>query len=506
MKKTRILAFALVAMMMLSMLPGAMAATKEDTVIKYLGPYVTADLNEDFVAKKLQEITGFQVQYDQMPQENADQMLMMEVASGTDYDILFTSVNQYNMLSAQGALKPLNALLEKYPYIQEVTMDSLWNLTTTEDGTIYGIPQGEYGLIYGGIGYRVDLFEKYGWTAPNTVDELYELCKEIKEKTGLIPIATKHTWIEEIASGFGLDYDYVVNEDGTVTSKWRDPAMKEYIAFMAKLYSEGLIDPDLPVNTSAMVEEKVTSGQAAMFSMKAWNRITWEPALQEVEADAKMDDFWIALEDADGNRHINATPSVTYVACIPATCDDEVADLVFQMIARRLEPDTYWLMNCGIEGTHWQYDENGIPSPIQPIFGEEMNYGDKMWIGINITEHMKTKLCRQNKDWRCWEIFSAAQVKTIDYKFNGNPLSLATCEAYTTYNSALSTKMSDYMLAVIAGTDSLDNYDAMMAEWEAEGGLEVEEGLTKWYQENKDFADALADSSNPYKDMMEYFK
>ena len=62
----------------------------------------------------LKETTGYDVEYYALPAENADEKLVMEVAGGASYDIIQCSPDQFQTLMSQGALMPLNDLLDVY--------------------------------------------------------------------------------------------------------------------------------------------------------------------------------------------------------------------------------------------------------------------------------------------------------------------------------------------------------------------------------------------------------
>lgn len=160
------------------------SAEEEGRTIKMLLNTKSFDMNTDYVATTLEEITGYHVQYDYYSDDN---QLAMEVASGTDYDLIYTTPTMYQTLLSQGALKDLSPILEQYPDVKEAISDLGWTYVTHEDG-IYGIPNVDDAVYVGGIAYRTDIFEEYGYTEPATIDEFYDLLVSIKEDTGLIPL------------------------------------------------------------------------------------------------------------------------------------------------------------------------------------------------------------------------------------------------------------------------------------------------------------------------------
>ncbi|HPA60717.1 MAG TPA: hypothetical protein PLO90_04495 [Clostridia bacterium] len=96
---------------------GMMAAfAEEGKTIRMLVGTQSFDMNTNYVGVLLEEITGYKVQYDYYADDN---QLAMEIASGTDYDLISVSPNMYQTLLAQGALKNLNAAIEAYPAVRD---------------------------------------------------------------------------------------------------------------------------------------------------------------------------------------------------------------------------------------------------------------------------------------------------------------------------------------------------------------------------------------------------
>lgn len=495
----RIVSLLLALVMVLSV--GSVFAEEEAT-IKMLCSNLSWDMNTDYVGVLLEEATGYKVQYDYFSDDN---QLALEIASGTDYDIVELTPTMYQTLLAQGALKDISALLEQYPNTKEAISDLGWTYVTSDDGAIYGIPQVNDAVYTGGIGYRTDIFEKYGYTEPNTIDEFYNLLVAIKNDTGMIPLTGNGAWQGEIASAFGLSFDYIIDpETDTIISKLRQPGMKEYLAFMNKVYTEGLIDIDWPVNTGDNINEKMGGNKAVMTYAAHWSTLNWVNALVEGgNADAYFKTI-VPLEDANGQRHIAVSNGLSNIFAIPVTASDEDALKTLAMVDSRLDYDTYWLFNDGIEGTHYTKDEAGIPTPILPIFTDDMNNGSEFQIGRNQYAHPITWMARVHKTQVQWDTFYDSNSKAAAFGFEGDPMTFAQFPEYTEYSSALKTMVNDYCLQVIAGTETLDNYDDFVAEWEAAGGLELEEAATAWYKANSALVAASCESTSPYNEIFGY--
>ncbi|MDD6041178.1 MAG: hypothetical protein PUD63_08330, partial [Clostridia bacterium] len=366
-------------------------------------------------------------------------------------------------------------------------------------------PNVDDAVYVGGIGYRSDIFADHNYQEPNTIDEFYDLLVAIKNDTGMIPLTGNAAVEPVIASAFGLSYDFVVDEENNAIVSWlRLPGMKEYLAWMNKAYNEGLIDIDWPVNTGDTINNKISSNQACMTYAAHWSTLNWVNALVDSgDTDAYFKSI-VPLEDANGKRHIAVSNGISRVFAIPVTASDEDAAYTLEMIANRLEKENYWLFNDGIEGTHYTMGEDGVPLPILPIFNDDMGKGSEYQIGRNQYEHPITWMARVHKTQVQWDTFYDANSKAAKYGFEGKPMTFANFPEYTEYSSALTTLCNDYFKQIIAGTESLDNYDDFVAEWEVSGGKELEEAATEWYRANTALVEAARKSTSPYNEIFGY--
>lgn len=497
----RTLSFLLVLVMLLAVCSISLAEDKK--TIRFLTVSQSIDMNTDYVGVLLEEMTGYHVEYEYW---NSEDSLALEMTSNTEYDLITLKPAMYQTMLAQGALKNIAPLLEQYPDLKAAIAEVGWTYCTAEDGGIYGIPRITDPVHVTAMGYRTDIFAQYGYTEPNTIDELYNLMVSIKNDTGLIPMTGSESIIPVIASAFGITSSPWMVDEATqsVYSYLRAPGMKEYLAWMSKAYAEGLIDVDWPVNTTATITEKMGTSKAVMSTARHSATRPWIVAMRESGiADADIRTF-IELEDANGERHINCNNGVSRVEVIPVTASDEDALYTLAMIASRNTEDVYWAFNCGIEGTHYYFDEDGYPLPILPIFTENMNNGDKYQLGRNQYVHPIAWMARVHKTEEQWNTFYDANSKAAAYPFTGDPLTYASFPEYAEYNSALETKCTDFFMQIIAGTASLDDYDSFVAEWEASGGKELEEAATVWYREHPALVKAAMSSNSPYAEIFGY--
>lgn len=173
----------------------------------------------------------------------------------------------------------LCSIFEEYPEYYAACID--------DNGHIYALPSLSLNPECASIGdptyLRKDWCENVGMDVPETLDELYDVLKAIKDQDAdgdgdpdnEIPFLYRQgNGIEMVMlRSFGIysndiKYPLVVDDAGKVTLASTTENFKDYVTYMNKLYDEGLMNQDAFVITE---DEKIAiqkTGAAGMFS--AW--------------------------------------------------------------------------------------------------------------------------------------------------------------------------------------------------------------------------------------------
>ena len=468
-----------------------------NVTLKRLGANVALDVNNAWGAKIIEESTGYKTEYFVLPSENADEKLLMDVAGGASYDAINITIGQFRQLLAQGALTPLDDLLEVYgqAILNAGHPAEVWDALRGEDGHIYAVPYlyPHPHEIANFFTVRKDLTSAAGITEmPKTLDEFYNMLVTLKNYYGDQYIIcagpfyqaseANEAWAvpKTITSAFGIYSDWMVNDAGEVIHITEHENFPALLDFMAKLQSEGLIDPDWAVNNEATLKEKFSSGKVIVCAANRGLGDYAVPALMTNHNVGWDDlDYITALIGEDGACTYMETTNFNFVTAIPKSSPN-AADVV-NWWNLRIQDDLH--ITIGDEGVHFNYDENGGIDPINPIFADER--GDSYWYMDVSTYTWGTEMwpSRVRKSAGQWHAFSRVTMNAPDYiEFATNEFKFKPAtENFSLYNTTLFNDTMDFLKQVMAGTRTSADIDAIHSDLVVAGLDDVRVELQEYY-------------------------
>lgn len=454
-------------------------AAQAQVVIRHMGNWDSFDPNNDIVGKVIEEVTGYKVEYSMLPVENMNEVLSLRVSNVGAYDSLKLNSQQYNMLTAQKALLPLDELLEKYGQrILEVINEETWEAAKV-DGKIYGVPEVPPAPNVNHVLLaRKDILDELNIGIPQTTEEFYQALATIRREKNMLPLtmAEHNALLSVVTSGFGI-YHAWMDVDGVLKHQVEHPRMKEYIEFMTKLYSENLIDQDFPVNATQHVVEKFTSGRAAIMPFAWWQAPAVLAALEKNVPGSE----WVVippLKDELGNRGIEVDGGILWFIGIPQGARN-VEDVVKWWNAK-LELDNHKYISLGMEGVHYN-EESGAYYPILPVFEQERNMANWYLTGVDQNRYPTYWASRVRKNAYMSAVYDAMQ----EFRQWGsvNPVAWAPAlPVVAKYTQSLNLLVQDNLVNFIAGGDDLRNYQDFVNIWRASGGQESTVEVNAWYE------------------------
>ena len=176
-----------------------------------------------------------------------------------------------------GLIVSLNPYIEKYaPNLKKLIQETpgLLEQISTDDGRIFMFPTIRLDPITranSGFAIRKDWLDRAGLSVPETIDEWYTMLKTFQDMdmngNGLkdecfVSLGFEKTSqsLDNFAVAYGLiaGTDFYV-KDGQVKYGAYEPEFKDFVAEMAKWYSEGLLDPEFSTQDSTQFDSKMVN-------------------------------------------------------------------------------------------------------------------------------------------------------------------------------------------------------------------------------------------------------
>ena len=501
MKKLVTLILAL--MLVLSCAVPAMAAdlTPTGKDLKALVPNNSKDLNASVEAKVINEVTGYNVTYDMLPSENSQEVLMMTLAGGSDYDFAVTnSADTFKTLMANGALAPLNEAIDAIaPELWDCVKPIAWKAVSDEAGNVYALAK-LYTIQYevtSAIACRSDLMAAAGITElPKTLSELKDTLVALKEYYGdeyIIlagpynkgSVGNKSNIPLAISCAFGIYNDWMVDENGKVIYMTEHENFDDMIAYMKDLYDLGLLDVDYASDTYTDVDEKFASGKAIMAFASRETNSTVMAALQETGVTLDDVNYIGVLRGDDGKCVMMSTSQMGGYTFVPAANADSVPDFI-NFFKKKVENQE--IICIGEEGVHFEWAEDGYPVPIQPAFTDERNLSSTFTTFAEMESFQVQFAARLRKNDAIWKLYTQC---TLDAKEENADIfvepyfSYNNSDVYASYNSALYQNLDDFLLQLVVGVKDIEkDLDTFKSDWANGEGEAVREALQAWYDAN----------------------
>lgn len=448
--------------------------------LKVLAQYSSlAKPETDPTAKEIEAGTGYKVQYSMLPADNPTQKLSIEVAAGADYDIVRMEPDAFRMLAKQNALLPLDDLLKQHGQdVMSALFPETWELTKI-DGKIYGIPKRSERLnIEKGLAIREDLLNAAGLKTPQTLDEFYTALKTLKDKNkDMSPLTSGDIRIPTILSAFGL-YNNWTDVGGTLVPFIKMPQLADYMTFMIKLYNEGLLDKDLPVNKSTTVREKFAAGKAAAMPY-SWSGATdvYNATLKN-NANAKIGTV-LPLQGKGGEAGMAAFAKLVEVTAILKSSKHPVDAMKF--MNAKLEPKSFENFALGKEGVTFK-KEDGKYLPVMPALSDQRGSASWYLYGVREKDYAEMWLARLKRDDALFETYQRLNKdydKYAKYDVSGF---MPPLESFSKYDVALTKLVNDYLVQVLVGGEKLENLGKFIEKWDKEGGADMTREINEWYK------------------------
>jgi len=199
-------------------------------------------------------------------------------AAGEVYDLIYLNKGLIDVLVDQGVLTDLTGRIQASPILSDpaIIPTEEWE-QITYDGKQYSV----FNKFEGGTLpiVRQDWIEQLGLQQPTTLDEFYAVLKAFTERdpdgngqNDTYGLSTAGLYdIQGFMSAAGVKYMYVIDASGKRTIPYASEAAIPVYDWFAKLYGEGILDPNFATNDTTKMRELFLADRVGMVTYwDAW--------------------------------------------------------------------------------------------------------------------------------------------------------------------------------------------------------------------------------------------
>lgn len=216
---------------------------------------------------------------------------------------------------------------------------------------------------------RQDLLKKLNLQTPQTFDELYNVLLAIKKAyPNTYPLANRNgtgnlftCFGYSMGSGNEIYYDYDV-DGGTWRYAPLYPEFSNMLAYMNKLYKNGILDPDYATCTSTQWQQKLSSGKSSFFFDNPSFALNFNKALKTNDTNAQFGVFAIPKNDSGVSRGVWYAADTLAATTISAKSAN--VDVACKFVDWLYSDEGCDITNYGEEGV--QYTKSGDTYTIKP--------------------------------------------------------------------------------------------------------------------------------------------
>ncbi|OUM95470.1 MAG: ABC transporter substrate-binding protein [Thermobacillus sp. ZCTH02-B1] len=473
---------------------GKQEAKKEPVKITIMANLHTPEVPSDKIEKLLEEATNTELEIQWVPDGSYDEKMNASMATGTLPKAVYIK-NQSSYILLRSAIRSgqfweIGPLLKDYPNLSRLNPDVLRN--TAVDGKIYALYQ-ERPLSRQGLIYRKDWADKLGLSAPNNIDEFYNMLKAFTEQdpdgNGLndtIGLTDRNDLVygafKTVASWFGTPNNWGF-QDGKLLPEFMFPEYVETMKFFRKLHQEGLINQEFPVTSKTDQQNLLITGKAGAYIGSMADVGTLHSKIIEVNPNAVLD-VHHKIAGPKGTYQVWAIPGYGSLVLFPKSAvktEEELRDILAfydQLMSPELANLIYW----GIEGEHYTLEDGlVVPSEDVALTDREVKPYQALQIGgvSTIEGFLQAKHSPPSK--------AKAEELILD---NNNylihdPTAALDSETYTLDGVRLGEMITDATYKFILGDIDEDGFQAVIDNWLKQGGQKMIDEFNASYQQSQ---------------------
>ncbi len=456
------------------------------------------------VLQKVKDYTGIDIEYIPVANDSLEEIVGVTLLDTKNLPMIMTWGGNLNatIISAAkaGAFWNLEDYIfdeTKYPNLSKANKDVLKQITV--DGHIIGLYRARP-IGRNGFGYRKDWADKLGLSAPETVEDIYNMAKAFTEQDpdgdgqkntyGLC--LCKYTGpIDIIQTWFGAGNAWIEKDGKLIPSHMTDEYW-EAVNYVKKMYDEGLVYSDWAIRDTNTWTDGVKNGECGMMldvldsSRRIWDYFVNNniPAVNGDEF-ASMGFVGAIAKEKGGQPTITATTGMNGFFMITKGAKTE-ADLeaCLTYLDKMCDDEMMTLADHGLEGIGYEMQDGYLVD-----INTDWTPAQKPHTGLNQTVcYIPEQAAREPQVKKTDRVILEEQIKNdnINYAvFNPASGYLAGSDTYALNGATLDTALKDARTQYICGEIDEAGFRAAMDTWLAQGGQQIIDEVNALYQADK---------------------
>ncbi|MDF2960788.1 MAG: hypothetical protein K0S39_2523 [Paenibacillus sp.] len=375
-------------------------------------------------------------------------------------------------LIKSGVVVPLDKYIDEYPNLKKEKQ----LLLTKYQGNLYAVSAVRNPIASQDIPLiRQDWLDNLGLKAPKTLDELYEVAKAFtkndpdkngKPDTYGIQLGKTTAGISVrgstgVTQAFGIKNRWV-HDSGKLVPYFATANFKQYLTWMNKAFSEGLIDPDFAVSDEPTADSKlVRKGQAGIMFNYGTRIYDFETNYQKTNPSGKLVPFE-AVKGPNGDRGVTARVNNGGIFISKKAADDpQKMKKIMEWLdyGASVEGGVFW--NYGVEGVHYKKAADGKIEPDTKAFERDMPRTFSFTLPIQSTDELY--IFPQNTKTAQELVVSGHKMNEPFLVFDDTVLFYS--QTYAKYSSEADKFILDNTVKTIMGAMKVSDWDGIVKQW-----------------------------------------
>lgn len=348
---------------------------QEDAVPEDLPPYKLSimapgasaedEANEyrQLIYSKIEEYTNTEIEFIFYPNDLYWEKVTLVLSTGELPSIMVVNKTpEIGNMAQNGDIWEVGPYIKNFPNLSQIN-EVVWE-NCSFNGKLYSIPRSRSIGRYA-VGYRLDWLENLGLPEPKTIDDFYQMLVAFtkddpdrngkNDTIGMAVTSYPKPWdIMQIwfgaPNGWGIQNDELIPAHLT---KEYDEALK----FFRKLYSEGLVNQDFDTYDPAKWDELLRGGIAGC-AVDVVGRFARNQEYFDKEGIPAKTQIVGGFEGPYGLRLLPTSGySGMFIISTAKVKTEEELLRVLDFIDKLSDAEMLNVIEWGIEGVHWYYDE-----------------------------------------------------------------------------------------------------------------------------------------------------